>query len=450
MKYSIIDIETTGGRSRNNKITEIAIINIDGQEIVEEYATLINPERSIPIQIQYLTGITNEMVQHAPKFYEVAKKIVQMTEDRIFVAHNVHFDYSFIQQEFRDLGFTFSRELLCTVRLSRKILPGYKSYSLGKLCSELGIEIKASERHRAMGDAKATAKLFQMIQNKESISFEEIYKDLNDKINFPPYFNEKSFYALPSTPGVYYLWDKEKRLLYIGKAKDIKKRVRQHFKVTGEKSKEYLFKNNISEITYKELGNELCALVFEASEIKKHKPIYNTALRKRYYPYFIYPRENQNGYIEFIVKKSDEFEENIIKAGSKRSASSLIRKIYRKAFGLDRIDAPKDQLELMFEQQLALFKSTLGVEKFNKKLMQAYHSMDYPSNHFQLELAGRKKKEVALLTYLKGTPLNLKYLREGEIYEEINIPTYEDTRQILVQFLQKKNLKITNLEETID
>lgn len=447
MKYSVIDIETTGGRSRGNKITEIAIINMDDDQVVEEYSTLINPERNIPIQIQYLTGITNEMVQHAPKFFEVAKKIVQMTEDRVFVAHNVHFDYSFLQQEFRDLGFTYSRELLCTVRLARKIIPGHKSYSLGKICSDLGIEIKSEDRHRAMGDAAATVQLFQQIQAKESKTFDEIFKDLNDKINFPPYFNEKSFYALPSSPGVYYLWDKEKRLLYIGKAKDIKKRVRQHFKVTGEKSKEYLFKNNISEITYKEMGNELNALLFEASEIKKHKPIYNQALRKRYYPYFIYPRESQTGHIEFNVKKRDEFEDNVIKAGSKRSANSLIRKIYKKAFGLDKLDVPKEELALIFEQQLALFKTTLGVEKYNHKLMKAYHSMDYPSQHFQLEMPGRKKKEISLITYEAGEKLRIEFIREGEIVEEICLPTYEDTRQILVQFLQKKKLKVHNLEE---
>jgi DNA polymerase-3 subunit epsilon len=192
MKYSIVDIETTGARSRNNRITEIAIINMDDDTVIEEYSTLINPERSIPIQIQYLTGITNEMVQQAPKFYEVAKKIVEMTQERVFVAHNVHFDYSFIQQEFRDLGFTFQRELLCTVRLARKILPGHKSYSLGKICSDLGIVIPEKERHRALGDVKATVKLFKMIQEKESKSFDEIYLTLNDKINFPPYFNEKA------------------------------------------------------------------------------------------------------------------------------------------------------------------------------------------------------------------------------------------------------------------
>lgn len=443
MKYSIIDIETTGGRSRNNKITEIAIINMDDDQVIDEYATLINPERSIPVQIQYLTGITNEMVQTAPKFYEVAKKIVNMTEDRVFVAHNVHFDYSFIQQEFRELGFSFQRELLCTVRLARKILPGHASYSLGKICNDLGIAIKENERHRAMGDAKATVKLFKTIQEKESKSFDEIYNTLNDKINFPPYFNEESFYNLPQTPGVYYLWDKEGRLLYIGKAKDIKKRVRQHFKVTGEKSKEYLFKNNISEITCKELGNELSALLFEANEIKKKKPIYNTALRKRYYPYFIYPKENNQGFIEFEIKKADEFEDNVVKTGSKRSGKSLIRKIYEKAFGVQVEKGIKaNEKELMLDQKLALFKSTLGTEKYNETLLKNYHSMNFPSNEFQLKLSGRSKKEICLIHYQKGEKLEIEYIKDQESQELLKLPVYEDTRQILVQFIQKKNLKV--------
>jgi len=450
MKFSIIDIETTGGRSKQNKITEIAIINIDDSEVVESYSTLINPERSIPAQIQYLTGITNEMVQHAPKFYEVAKKIVQLTTDRVFVAHNVHFDYSFIQQEFRDLGFTYQRDLLCTVRLARKIIPGHTSYSLGKICKDLDIHIKSNERHRAMGDAKATVELFKMITKRKSESFEEIYKTLNDKINFPPYFEEETYKNLPNTAGVYYLWDKEDRLLYIGKAKKIKKRVRQHFKVTGEKSKEYLFKNSISKITFKEMGNELCALLFEASEIKKNKPVYNKALRKKYYPYFIYPREDQTGFVEFIVRKSDHFEDDIVKAGSKRSANSLIRKIYSKAFGILELNKSakenKKEIDLMFDQKLALFKSTLGVEKFNQQLMRVYESMNYPSQHFLLEMPGRKSKEIATITYQAGEKLKIDYHIAGEINESLELPVYEDTRQILVQFIQKKELKLKNLE----
>jgi DNA polymerase-3 subunit epsilon len=219
--------------------------------------------------------------------------------------------------------------------------------------------------------------------------------------------------------------------------------VRQHLKVSGEKSKEYLFKNNISEITYKNMGNELAALLFEASEIKKHKPIYNTALRKRYYPYFIYPKENSQGFIEFHIKKSDEFEENVIKTGSKRSGTSLIRKIYDKAFGVQIEKGLKaSEKELMLEQKLALFKSTLGVDKFNKTLLKHYQSMNFPHDEFSLKLNGRVTKENCIINYKKGEKLKIQYIKNEETREELLLPVYEDTRQILVQYIQKKELKV--------
>jgi len=162
--FAIIDIETTGNKYNFGKITEIAIYQHNGQEITGEYSTLLNPEMDIPFFITRLTGINNEMVKNAPKFYEVAKKIIEMTQDRTFIAHNVSFDYKFIKEEFKRLEYEYTQKTLCTVKLSRKYLPGHKSYSLGKLCSDLGIEIKG--RHRAAGDALATVKLFEILLEK--------------------------------------------------------------------------------------------------------------------------------------------------------------------------------------------------------------------------------------------------------------------------------------------
>lgn len=159
--YAIIDIETTGQSFSNGKITEVAIFVHDGFKITNSFSTLINPECYIPGFITNLTGIDNEMVRTAPKFYEVARKIVEITQDKVFVAHNVSFDYKFIQEEFRRLGYDYQRKTMCTVRMGRKFLPGHRSYSLGKLCSELDISING--RHRAAGDALATVKLFEMI-----------------------------------------------------------------------------------------------------------------------------------------------------------------------------------------------------------------------------------------------------------------------------------------------
>ena len=165
--FSIIDIETTGNQYKFGKITEIAIYQHNGQKITDSYSTLINPEMDIPFFITDLTGIDNKMVKDAPKFYEVAKTIVEMTLGRTFVAHNVQFDYKFIRQEFARLGYDYSRKTMCTVQLSRRLLPGHRSYSLGRLCSDLGIAIDG--RHRAAGDALATAKLFDVLiqKNKE-------------------------------------------------------------------------------------------------------------------------------------------------------------------------------------------------------------------------------------------------------------------------------------------
>ncbi|HPF04155.1 MAG TPA: 3'-5' exonuclease [Bacteroidales bacterium] len=162
--YAIVDIETTGGSAKLEKITEVAVFLHDGEKITGEYSTLVNPERNIPYYITNLTGITNEMVENAPRFYEVARTIVELTEGRTFVAHNARFDYSFIRQEFKSLGYNFRRNVLDTVALSRKLFPGHRSYSLGNICRDLNIKI--NDRHRAAGDALATVKLFEILLSR--------------------------------------------------------------------------------------------------------------------------------------------------------------------------------------------------------------------------------------------------------------------------------------------
>jgi DNA polymerase III subunit epsilon len=175
--FAIIDIETTGNSYRYGKITEIAIYHHNGNKITDSFHSLIHPEMDIPFFITQLTGIDNQMVQGAPRFYEVAKKIVEMTAGRVFVAHNVQFDYKFVKEEFKRLGYDFNCKTMCTVKLARKLLPGHKSYSLGKLCSDLEIEING--RHRAAGDALATVKLFEILLKKN-----ELYNDIKSMNNY--------------------------------------------------------------------------------------------------------------------------------------------------------------------------------------------------------------------------------------------------------------------------
>ncbi len=302
--YAIIDIETTGGNPRTDKITEIAILVHDGKKVVNEFSTLINPECNIPYYISQITGITNEMVSNAPRFYEVARQLVEITREKVFVAHNVAFDYGFIRQEFKRLGYDFSREQLCTVRLSRKIIPGHRSYSLGNLCEELRIPING--RHRAMGDAEATAKLFDiLLQSETAAQTSYIVNPSNLPRDLNPDLDPSIFKKLPEEPGVYYFYNSRLELVYIGKSKNIKNRVLSHFSNNSTK-KAIQMRAQIADISYEVTGNELIALLRESHEIKKFKPLYNRAQRRSLFRYGLFTRMNDNGYICFELEKIDE------------------------------------------------------------------------------------------------------------------------------------------------
>ncbi len=301
--YSIIDIETTGGNPYRDKITEIAIYVHDGKKVVKEFQTLINPERKIPYFISRMTGITDEMVSGAPRFYEIAKTIVEFTENTIFVAHNASFDYNFIKSEFKSLGYFYQRESLCTVKLSRKIIPGKKSYSLGKLCHELNIEIE--NRHRARGDALATVKLFELLiqQNPNGIFAETMGMQFNNNpVN--PAITRQVIDQLPSKTGIYYFMDENQNIIYIGKSKDIKQRVLSH--MSNIKSKRALeMVGKIADIQFEVTGSELLALLRESEEIKQHTPLYNRAQRRSLYNYGLYSYTDEKGYLCMKVEKTN-------------------------------------------------------------------------------------------------------------------------------------------------
>jgi DNA polymerase-3 subunit epsilon len=203
LNYTVVDIETTGNGYKGQKITEISIFVFDGKKVLDEYTTLVNPEQNIPAFITNLTGITNAMVRNAPKFYEVAKKIEEITKDTIFVAHNVNFDYNIIQAEFKSLGFDFKRKKLCTVRLTRKIVPGLKSYSLGNICVDENIPING--RHRAKGDAEATTELFRrLIERDDNFIINSFLNPRSRQATLPPLLEKIVVDNLPEKHGVYY------------------------------------------------------------------------------------------------------------------------------------------------------------------------------------------------------------------------------------------------------
>jgi DNA polymerase-3 subunit epsilon len=299
--YAILDIETTGGQFNEEGITEIAIYKFDGHEVVDQFISLVNPE--IPIQpfVVKLTGINNAMLRSAPKFFEVAKRIIEMTADCVIVAHNASFDYRILRTEFRRLGYDFESQTLCTVELSKKLLPEQPSHSLGKLVRALGIPM--ADRHRASGDALATVKLFKILLEKDLEK--EIVKDFIkleiQKGIAPKLLDIVS--KLPAKTGVYYIHNEKGNLIYIGKSRNIKKRINQHFTGTSTKCKK--IQAEVFTVTYDETGSELVALLKESEEIKINKPIYNRAQRKSIFELALYAEKDEKGYINLKLQKAD-------------------------------------------------------------------------------------------------------------------------------------------------
>ena len=301
-EYAIVDIETTGGNASGSRITEIAIIIHDGENILDRWETLVNPQKDIPPAIFALTGIDNEMVKNAPIFDDISEKVLEMLTDRIFVAHNVNFDYSFVRHELEKSGFKWTARKLCTVRAARKIRPGLSSYSLGKLCRSLDIPLE--NQHRAGGDANATAILFsKLVEWDNSEVLAKMVKNTAQDQRLPPNLPPEDFEQLPEKPGVYYFYNQLKKVIYVGKAVNLKKRVTSHFtghKITPQRQN---FLKDIYSISYEVCATELMALLLECVEIKKLWPVYNTALKRFEPKYGLFEYEARSGYRYLAVGK---------------------------------------------------------------------------------------------------------------------------------------------------
>jgi len=321
--YTIVDIETTGGKYNEEGITEIAVYKYDGHEVVDQFISLINPERDIQPFVVNLTGINSNMLRNAPKFFEVAKRIIEITEDTILVAHNAKFDYRILRTEFKRLGYDFGRKTLCTVELSKDLIPDQKSYSLGKLTRALGIPV--SDRHRASGDALATVKLFKMLLDKDVNK-----KIIQESIRLEPKYQMEPklldiIEGLPSITGVYYMHKADGEIIYIGKSKNIRKRINQHFTSDNPKSKRIQLQ--VAAVTYNETGSELVALLKESEEIKQNKPVYNRALRRTVFTHGLFSFTDNEGYVNLKIAKISGEEKPITTFSNLQSAKSFISKI---------------------------------------------------------------------------------------------------------------------------
>ena len=268
---------------------------------MDEFTSLVNPECEIPYFITGLTGIDNDLVRDAPTLVEIAEQILEITRDTIFVAHSVGFDYNVIKNEFRSLDLEFSRKKLCTVRLSRKLIPGYNSYSLGKLCSALNIPL--TDRHRARGDAHATTLLFQKLLRTEGAEtvFKNFLNARSQETTLPPALPKHIYDGLPSTPGIYFFKNAKGKIIYVGKAINIKKRVLSHF--YDKATKEIEMCAVTADIDYEHSGNELVALLMESAAIKHHYPEYNRSQKRNVQRYGIFTYEDRNGIYHLAFNK---------------------------------------------------------------------------------------------------------------------------------------------------
>ncbi|BAU55227.1 exonuclease domain-containing protein [Mucilaginibacter gotjawali] len=401
--YAIVDIETTGGHASANGITEIAICIHNGKKVIERYSTLVNPRREIPVYISALTGITNEMVQNAPPFEDVAHDVYHLLNNKIFVAHNVNFDHSFVRYHLAAAGYELNCSKLCTVRLGRKIIPGLPSYSLGKLCRHLGIDNES--RHRAAGDAEATSQLFSLLLQKDiNNHIPQALKQNSKEQVLPPNLPRKDVDALPSSPGIYYFHDEKGKVIYVGKAKNLKKRVSSHFAGNNPGPQRQEFLRNICHISFQLCGTELIAFVLEAVEIKRLWPRYNRSLKRFEQAYSLYAFEDQRGYLRLAVDKHRKMTGSIYSCNTLFEARSVI---------LQLIDTFELCPKLCFIQTNT--EPCIGVnrekcacegieppEAYNKRVNAAIDELNNALPTFAIRDAGRTDEEHSCLLIEKG------------------------------------------------
>ncbi len=439
--YAIIDIETTGGSPKTSKIIEIAIVIHDGKDVIKSFSTLINPNCRIPYSITQLTNITDEMVMNAPAFHEIARKIIELTEEKIFVAHNVRFDYGFIKAAYKDLGYDFNRKTLCTVQLSRKTFKGLPSYSLGNLCKSLDIQVK--NRHRALGDAEATAILFTKIieQNSNSLTPNWLSIDFK-KTTLPPLVNESSVERIPfGITGVYYFYNQLGNVIYVGKSKDIKKRILQHF-INQKSKKSIRLLHEIADISYENTGSELIALLLESDEIKKLRPPYNTSQKRvSIIPsYGIFQRKDFAGYMNLSIERLKAGSEPLTTMDNLMAAKEILYK------AVDAYELCLSKCDLhntggpCFNHQihkcLGACINKEDTEIYNARVSEAIVSFSFNHESFFLLDKGRNDNEKSVICIEKGI-----YKGFGYFDFTFSQPTLDDLRDSIKKYSHNRDIQ---------
>ena len=396
------------------------------------------------------------MLRSAPKFYEIAKRIVEITTDCILVAHNAQFDYRILKTEFRRLGFDFERENLCTVELSKKLIPDLPSYSLGKLVRSLGIPV--SDRHRAAGDATATVKLFKMILDKDvEKTIIKAAVRLDPKHQMEPKLTD-IISKLPSVTGVYYIHKDDGEIIYIGKSKNIKSRINQHF--TGQTPKSKKIQLEVATVTYDETGSELVALLKESEEIKRNKPKFNRALRRTVFTHGLFSFRDAEGYINLKIEKIKGKQKPITTFSNHESGKSFMNKIVEKNQLCQKLCGLYKTASSCFGYDI---KSCAGAciskepaETYNKRVLKLIESNTFKNQNMILIDHGREVDERSAILIENGVFRGFAYfnlnfqIHTTAVLKSIITPMEhnKDAQHIIQSFMRRhKRLKIIKLED---
>lgn len=392
------------------------------------------------------------MLRNAPKFYEVAKRIVEITQDCILVAHNAQFDYRILCTEFSRLGFEYERQSLCTVELAKELIPDQASYSLGKLVRALGIPV--ADRHRASGDAQATVKLFKMLLNKDTSK--NIVKNavrLNPKKQLEPKHID-IISELPTKTGVYYIHKSDGEIIYIGKSKNIKKRINQHFTNTNPKSKK--IQELVTAVTYETTGSELVALLKESEEIKRNKPIFNRALRRNIFTHALYSFKDENDYINLKIDIADSRKNPITTFSNRQSGKGFITKaiedfgLCQKLTGLYKTNSSCFNYEIKTCNGACILEEP--AEIYNQRVKSLIDRNSYKNKNMVIIDKGREVDERSAIVIENGSFkglgfFNLNYqINNIDVLESIITPMQNnrDTQHIIQSYL-RRNKKVKQI-----
>lgn len=444
-KLAFIDVETTGGSAQYERIIDIAIIRIENGVVVKRFQTLADPEKPVPLMIQRMTGITQEMVDRAPSFYDSAEQIQDILEGCVFVAHNVRFDYAFVKEEFKRIGYPFSAKQLCTVKLSRKLFPEQRRHNLDTLIEAHGFECE--NRHRAMDDAEVIWNFYKKcieLFGKEGVEGEALR--IGKLPSIPIYLNEQKVKKIPNTSGVYIFYGEKKMPLYVGKSVKLKNRIQSHFSSDIYSSKEMKISQQVKSIEIIETASELEALLLESQMVKEMHPIYNARLREYKQFYLLKYELDELGYLRTKIdyaklSSADDIQNIAAVFRSKRQATELLTKLSKEQQLCPRLLGIENGKGSCFRYQLRLCSGACNgaetAEAYNlrvRKVFKRYQISDWPFEGERLIPVGEGRQLIVHNWCVLG------FIEEGK---RIINKVYEfdlDSYKILRSALQVQNI----------